>query len=52
MLRKYQQDSSHILDWNKLDIDQDATYEKQAIRILESKECILQGRMISLVRGK
>ena len=28
MLWKYQENSSHVLDWNKIKVDQDDTYEE------------------------
>ena len=40
-LRKYHWDPSYVLDWVELAIDQDVTYEEQAIRILKKKERIL-----------
>ncbi|XP_057468128.1 uncharacterized protein LOC130757376 [Actinidia eriantha] len=50
MLRKYNRDPSHILDWTELALEQDASYEEQPIRILESKNHILRGKKIAIVR--
>ena len=50
MLRKYNSDKSHVLDWTELNIDEYASYEEQAIRILERKEHVLRGKTISLVK--
>ncbi|XP_057499379.1 uncharacterized protein LOC130783656 [Actinidia eriantha] len=50
MLRKYNRDPSHILDWTELALEQDASYEEQPIRILESKNHVLRGKKITIVR--
>ena len=50
MLRKYQENTSHVLDWKKIEVDQDVTYEEQPLRIIERKDRTHRGRMIPLVR--
>ena len=50
MLRKYQENTSHVLDWKKIEVDQDVTYEEQPLRIIERTDRTLRGRMIPLVR--
>ncbi|XP_057465239.1 uncharacterized protein LOC130754965 [Actinidia eriantha] len=50
MLRKYNRNPSHVLDWTELAIEQDASYEEQPIRILESKDHVLRGKKITIVR--
>ena len=49
MLRKYELDTSHVLDWSELPVKEDVSYIEQLIQILEESEHVLQGRMISLV---
>ncbi|XP_057480447.1 uncharacterized protein LOC130767571 [Actinidia eriantha] len=43
-------DPSHVLDWTELALAQDASYEEQQIRILESKNHVLRGKKITIVR--
>ncbi|XP_058202955.1 uncharacterized protein LOC131317416 [Rhododendron vialii] len=50
MLRKYEPDPSHILEWSKLELEADASYGEEPIRILDSREQILRGKTIPLVR--
>ena len=50
MLRKYNRDPSHVLDWTELALEQDASYEEQPIRILESKNHVLRGKKITIVK--
>ena len=50
MLRKYEPDPSHVLDWGDLDINEDVTYEDQPIRVLDTKDQIFRGKTIPLVK--
>ncbi|XP_057473208.1 uncharacterized protein LOC130761683 [Actinidia eriantha] len=50
VLRKYNRDPSHVLDWTELALEQDASYEEQPIRILESKNHVLRGKKITIVK--
>ena len=36
MHRKYTPDSTHVVDWGKLVVDADGTFEKGPVRILDS----------------
>ena len=38
MLRKYELDTSHILDWHGLNLQENVTYEEAPIEILDKKE--------------
>ena len=38
MLRKYEPDASHVLNWQELDLQGDASYDEGPIEILDSKE--------------
>ncbi|KAF5932414.1 hypothetical protein HYC85_028585 [Camellia sinensis] len=37
MLRKYELDPSHMLDWTDLEVDKDASYEERPVGCLVSK---------------
>ncbi|XP_057493150.1 uncharacterized protein LOC130778637 [Actinidia eriantha] len=50
MLRKYEPDPSHVLDWGGLDINEEVTYEERPIRILDSRVQVLRGKTIPLVK--
>ena len=34
MLRKYEPDPSHVLDWTDLEVDEDVSYEEGPVRVL------------------
>ena len=50
MLRKYLADPSHVIDWNDLNVDEDATFEEGPVEITDRKEKILRGKAIPLVK--
>ena len=50
MLRKYEPDPSHVLDWVDLDVEEDASYEERPVQILDTQEQVLQGKTIPLVK--
>ncbi|XP_028068940.1 uncharacterized protein LOC114271526 [Camellia sinensis] len=50
MLRKYEPDPSHVLDWTKLEIDKDVSYEERPVRILDTRDQVLRGKTIPLVK--
>ena len=50
MLRKYEPDLSHVLDWTDLEIDGDASYEERLARVLDRRDQVLQGKTIPLVK--
>ena len=41
MLRKYEPDPSHVLDWVDLEVDEDASYEERPVQILDTREQVL-----------
>ncbi|XP_058223106.1 uncharacterized protein LOC131332822 [Rhododendron vialii] len=49
MLWKYEPDLSHILEWSELELEADASYGEEPIRILDSHETVLRGKTIPLV---
>ena len=50
MLRKYEPDASHVLNWQELDLQADASYDEGPREILDSKEQVLRGKTIRLVK--
>ena len=50
MLRKYEPDHLHILDWGDLVINEDVKYEERSIRVLDMRDQVLRGRTIPLVK--
>ena len=37
MLRKYEPDPSHVLDWTDLEVEEDVSYEERLIQILDTR---------------
>ncbi|XP_058202949.1 uncharacterized protein LOC131317410 [Rhododendron vialii] len=50
MLRKYEPDPSHVLQWSELELEADVSYGEEPMRILDSRDQILRGKTIPLVR--
>ncbi|XP_058185808.1 uncharacterized protein LOC131303033 [Rhododendron vialii] len=50
MLRKYEPNPSPVLEWSELELEADASYTEELIRILDSHEQVLRGKTIPLVR--
>ena len=50
MLRKYEPDPSHVLDWTDLVIDEDVSYEERPVRVLDRRDQVLRGKTIPLVK--
>ena len=50
MLKKYVQDSSHVLSYEFLDVDPKLTYEEKPIEILDQKDKVLCNKIVSLVK--
>ena len=50
MLRKYEPDPSHVLEWTDLEVDEDASYEERPVRVLDRREQVLRGKTIPLVK--
>ena len=49
-LRKYHPDSSHVLDWSNIEMDDSLIVIEAPIQILDRREKLLRGKAISLVR--
>ena len=50
MLRKYTSDLIHVVDWGELDVDADGTFEEGPMRIMDSREQVLRGKTVRLVK--
>ena len=50
MLRKYTPDPTHIVDWGELVIDADGTFDEGPVRIMDSREQVLRGKTVRLVK--
>ena len=50
MLRKYESNLSHVLDWTDLEVDEDASYEERPARVVEKRDQVLRGKTIPLVK--
>ena len=50
MLRKYTPDFIHVVDWGELVIDADRTFKEGPVHIMDSKEQVLQGKTVRLVK--
>jgi hypothetical protein len=50
MLRKYQPDPTHIIDWGELEVDEELSFEAIPIQVLDRKEQVLRNKTIPLVR--
>ena len=50
MLKKYEPNINHVLDWQDLNLQEDITYEEGLREILDNKEEVLQTKTIPLVK--
>ena len=50
MLWKYTPDPTHIVDWGELVVDADGTVEEGPVRIMDSQEQVLRGKIMRLVK--
>ena len=50
MLRKYTPDSSHVVDWGRIEIDTDGTFEEGPVCIVDSFDRVLRRKAVRLVR--
>ena len=41
MLRKYEPDTTQVLDWHDLNLQEDVTYEEEPREILDKKKQVL-----------
>ncbi|GFZ09844.1 hypothetical protein Acr_21g0004430 [Actinidia rufa] len=45
MLKKYEPDPSHVLEWSKLELEADASFEEKPIRVVDFREKVLRARI-------
>ena len=50
MLRKYTLDPTHVVDWGKLVVDDDGTFEEGLMHIMDSRYQVLQGKTVRPVK--
>ena len=50
MLWKYTPDPTHIVDWGELVVNDDGTFEEGPVRIMDSREQVLRGKTVRLVK--
>ena len=50
MLWKYTPDPTHIVNWGELVVDAEGTFEEGLVRIMDSREQILRGKTVRLVK--
>ena len=50
MLRKYAPDPTHVVDWGQIEIDTDGTFEEGPVRIVDSRDQVLQRKTVRLVK--
>ena len=50
MLRKYTSDPAHVVDWEETTVDTYGTFEKGPVRIMDSRDQVLQRKTVRLVK--
>ena len=50
MLWKYTPDPTHIVNWGELVVDAEGTFEEGLVRIMDSREQVLRGKTVRLVK--
>ena len=50
IIRKYTPDPTHIVDWGELVVDVNGTFEEGPMRIMDSREQVLRGKIMRLVK--
>ena len=50
MLRKYTPDPTHVVDWGKLIVDTNETFEEGPVRIMNSQDQVLRCKTMRLVK--
>ena len=48
MLRRYTPDPAHVVDWGKIEVDIDGTFEEGPIRIMDSRDQVLRRKTVRL----
>ena len=50
MLRRYTPDLAHVVDWGKIEVDTDGTFEEGPVRIMDSRDQVLRRKTVRLVK--
>ena len=50
MFRKYTSDPAHVVDWGELVVDTDETFVEGPVRIMDSRDQVLQSKTVRLVK--
>ena len=50
MLHKYMPDPSHVVDWGRIEVDTDGTFEEGQVFIVDSRDHVLRRKIVRLVR--
>ena len=50
MLRRYTPDPAHVVDWGKIEIDTDGTFEEGPVRIMDNRDQVLRRKTVRLVK--
>ena len=50
ILRKYTPNPTHVVDWGELVVDADGTFEEGPVHIMDSREQVLPGKTVRLVK--
>ena len=50
MLRKYTPDLAHVVDWGRIEVNIDGTFEEGPVCILDSRDQVLRRKTVRLVR--
>ncbi|XP_028102785.1 uncharacterized protein LOC114302024 [Camellia sinensis] len=50
MLRRFLRDPEHVVDYEDLEVQEDLSYEKQPVQILDRRDQVLRNKTISLVK--
>ena len=50
ILWKYTSDPTHVVDWGKLIVDTDGTFEEGPVHIMDSWDKVLQSKTVKLVK--
>ena len=50
MLWRYTPDPAHVVDWGEIEVDIDRTFEEGPVRIMDSRDQVLQRKTVRLVK--
>ena len=50
MLRRYTPNPAHVVDWGEIEVDTYGTFEEGPVRIVDSRDQVLQSKTVRLVK--